>query len=192
MFRQASVIRASTISAVPGVLGLALLASCAAPADAGCAAAPACVEPAAARCDNCPPEAVELCVEGACVAKAADAVGISATMSIARAIDQDVQSVVRLIADARGPARALTCADAFDGAALNPALNILASGYVATSGGSHHPDVFFGRVPEGDVLVLALAVDGTVGKGGVVGTGCAAVSAAAPTVTVDVLSIAAP
>jgi hypothetical protein len=166
----------AAVLAVPLVLALVTAISGCPTDDGGCGGADECGALADAACDNCARLPAQLCVERACVARGDDAVDISADVSIDRHIT-----------NAAGLAFAVAVADrscddvgAFD--AFPPGLSTLAAGQKTLEGGTFHPDVQLGRVPEGDVLVLALATDAAGGDGAVVAHGCATASAAAPSV----------
>jgi hypothetical protein len=121
-----------------------------------------------AACDGCPAIAEELCVESTCVARADDVADVVTDISIDRNLDGVVDVTIAVI-DARGT----SCDDV---GTLTEAGNVLAGSRLDVSGGPFHPDIAFGTVPAGLVLVAADALNDA---GEVVGKGC---------VTVDVVS----
>lgn len=177
------------VALVPMLLMLALvpaLFGCPPPAGAeGCASPSECEEPEAPACERCPRVARSLCLEGGCVARPADAVDVTATIVLDRAIDQDVGGLVWALAAAD---RTCTDVGSFD---VFPAdLNVLAAGQKSLSGGAFHPDVPLARAPEGALLVLALATSAAAGEGEVLGAGCAEATATAPSLAVAQLDLA--
>ena len=153
-----------------------LLAAC----DDGAVDAGACDCPVvAAACEGCPAIADELCIEGACVARADDAADVVADISLDRTLDGVVDVTIAVI-DARGT----SCADV---GTLTDASNVLAGSRVDVSGGPFHPDIAFGAVPVGAVLVAADALNDA---GDVVGRGCVAVDVVSGSNDVGVLAVA--
>lgn len=140
------------------VLALASLIGCDPTATTGCTETCASRAPA---CDTCPALADEVCVDDACVALDARDARVSADVSIARDLD-GVVAVVIAVVDARG-------ADCASLPPLTEAAGVLAGTRVDVSGGPFHPDLAFGEVPGGAVLV---AGDGLDRDGAVVGRGC--------------------
>lgn len=138
---------------------------CAAAADCG-ATAPTCA--------GCPELPASLCEEGGCVARAADAVEVRADVSLHRDVAAGVRSFVHVLAAPTTAAGALTCAGAFEQGRVAAGVNVLAAGYKAVEGGSFHPAVNVGRVPEGEVFLLVVATDQNAGEGTVLATGCLA------------------
>lgn len=162
------------------------LAACPPPAGEGDCAGPAdCAEPEAPACEVCPPVARSLCLAGECEARPADAVDVTATLVLDRAIDQDVQGLAWAIAAADR-----TCADVGSFQAFPADLNALAAGQKTLSGGGFHPDVPLARAPAGPLLVLGLATSAPAGEGGVLGSGCAEADAAAPALAIPELALA--
>lgn len=159
----------------------AVLVACAAcpVAPQGECAAPADCAPAEdAPCDGCPPVAVELCRAGACVAPETPAVDVVADVNV----DRDAAAPARLV---HVVADGAPCAELLVDGALASSANVLAAGDKALSGGTFHPDVALGRVPEGPVSVVVLVDDAA---GARVAAGCAdGLQAAAPTLDVGVL-----
>lgn len=152
-----------------------LLAACDAPAvDSGCDCPV--VE---ATCDGCPAIAEELCVESACVARADDVAEVVADISIDRNLDGVVDVTIAVV-DARGT----SCDDV---GTLTEARNVLAGSRVDVSGGPFHPDINFGAVPAGAVLVAADALNDA---GDVVGRGCVVVDVVSGSNDVGVLAVA--
>lgn len=133
----------------------------------------------AAACDGCPTIADQLCIEAACVARADDVADVVADISIQRGLDGVVDVTIAVI-DARGT----TCADV---GTLTEARNVLAGSRVDVSGGPFHPDISFGVVPAGSVLVAADALNDA---GEVVGRGCVAVDVVSGSNDVGVLTVA--
>lgn len=167
------------------VLGALHGAGCS-PSDTGACSGPAdCAAPTAPACELCPPVAAELCLAGACTARAPDTVDVTATFLVDRAIEASVRGLAwALVAgdrscDAVGPLQAFP-----DG------LNALAAGQKTLTGGGFHPDLALGRVPEGPILLLALATDAPAARGAVLGSGCVAAEAGAPTLAMDRLDLA--
>ncbi len=174
------------VALVPAALAAVLaVAGCPAPGGGDCAAPADCAQPDDAPCGRCAPLATSLCLAGACEDRAADAVDVSATFSIDRHISPEPQGLAFAVA-----ARDRSCADLGSFAAFPANLNALASGQKTLSGGTFHPDVALGRVPEGDVLVLALATSGPAGGGDVVAHGCAEATAAQPSLAVPAMDLA--
>jgi hypothetical protein len=122
-------------------------------------------------CDRCAPLASALCDDGACVERAADAVDVSATVSI-EPRQLVVTSLVYAVVSKTTGLGELACADAVSASGFADELNVFATGYKALSGGSFHPDVSFGRSPEGDIAVVLLGTDGSGGGGDIIATGC--------------------
>jgi hypothetical protein len=132
-----------------------------------------------AACDGCPAIAEELCIEGACVVRTDDVAEVVADVSIDRNLDGVVDVTIAVI-DARGT----SCNDV---GTLTEARNVLAGSRVDVSGGPFHPDIAFGAVPVGAVLVAADALDEA---GDVVGRGCVAVDVVSGSNDVGVLAVA--
>lgn len=177
MVRPAS----SLLAVVVFVVGLAAVvgAACDPPPAQGCGTSCAVSVPACA--DGCPAIADELCVDDACVARGDDAVDLAINVNLGR----DLQGVIALslaIVDGRG-------ASCDDVGAASSAVNVLAGNRKEVSGGTFHPDLRVGLVPEGPVLVVVDALDAAFADTGVVvATGCVAVDAggSSDAVTVDV------
>lgn len=168
-----------------GLLALAAtalsLAAVACPADAGECQGPAdCATPDEAPCANCASPSAELCVEGACEARPDDAVDLSGTFLIARAVD-----------GVNGLAFAVTpdpeCR-ALDGA-FPAELNVLLSGQRTLTGGDLHPDVGLGRAPDGTLSLYALATAEVAGDGAVLAGGCVTFESAAPATSAPQLTL---
>lgn len=130
-------------------------------------------------CEGCPPVADTLCVDSACVDRAADDASVIADVSIARGLDGVVDVTIAVV-DARG----LGCAEL---GPLTEASNVLSGDRVDVTGGPFHPDIRFGTVPTGAVLVAA---DGLDVDGNVVGRGCVAVDVVAGDNDVGVVTVA--
>ena len=151
----------------------ASVSGCEAPVATGCE--PACATRAPA-CDTCPAIAEALCVEGACVDVGERDAAISADVSINRDLDGVVAVVIAVVAAA-------------DCAGLPPlaeADGILAGTRVDVSGGPFHPDLAFGEVPAGAVVIAA---DGLSADGTRLGHGCAIVDVVAGDNDAGVLSV---
>jgi hypothetical protein len=149
------------------------LSGCEAPPAAGCE--PACATRAPA-CDTCPAIAEALCVESACVDVGDRDATITADVSINRDLDGVVAVVIAVVA-------------ADDCAGLPPlagADGVLAGTRVDVSGGPFHPDLAFGEVPAGTVVVAA---DGLSADGALLGRGCAVVDVVAGDNDAGVLSV---
>ncbi len=159
-----------------GLVGL----SCAPPATPECTGPADCDAPAAAPCDSCPPLATTLCVNGACQPRGQDAVDVSVTVRIDRALDGVRGLVYAVLADT-------PCADAV---ALDATASALSSGQFSLSGGDVHPDLSFGRVPVGAVTVVAVATAQSAGQGARLGVGCVRATATGPALRVAELVIA--
>lgn len=177
---------ASLVSLVAGLVGGSGLLGCDPPAStSGCANACATDEPACA--DGCPSIATEVCADDACVAVAAGVVDLAITVNIDRELDRDVDGVDALaIAVVDVGSAGTSCADVGD---VADAAYVLAGNRFDVSGGTFHPDLRVGLVPEGQVLVAVDALTVAAGGAGVVvGSGCVAVDAAgsAGAVTVEV------
>lgn len=163
---------------VPGLfvvvaVGSALVA-CDPPTSPSCE--PACATRAPA-CDTCPTIAEALCVDGACVELGDKDASVLADVSIARDLDGVVAVIIAVVAT-----------DACEGlAALQSADDVVAGTRVDVSGGPFHPDLDFGLVPAGTVVVAA---DGLAADDAVVGRGCAVVELAAGDNDVGVLTVA--
>jgi hypothetical protein len=158
-----------------GVLLSALLglSACEAPPAAACE--PACATRAPA-CDTCPAIAEALCVENTCVDVGARDAAITADVSIARDLDGVVAVVIAVVAsDDCAALRALSGAD-----------GVLAGTRVDVSGGPFHPDLAFGEVPAGTVVVAA---DGLAADGALLGRGCVVVDVVAGDNDVGVLTV---
>jgi hypothetical protein len=149
------------------------LAACEAPVSTGCQ--PACPTRAPA-CDTCPAVAEALCVDATCVDVGARDAAITADVSIARDLDGVVAVVIAVVA-------------ADDCAALPQLVEaggVLAGTRVDVSGGPFHPDISFGEVPAGTVIVAA---DGLAADGTRLGRGCAIVDVVAGDNDVGVLAV---
>lgn len=149
------------------------LSACEAPVSTDCV--PACATRAPA-CDTCPVIAEALCVETTCVDVGARDAAITADVSINRDLDGVVAVVIAVVA-------------ADDCAALPQlveAEGVLAGTRVDVSGGPFHPDLGFGEVPAGTVLVAA---DGLAADGTRLGRGCAIVDVVAGDNDVGVLTV---
>lgn len=143
---------------------------------AACVSGADCLQPDPAPCSGCPSEHKEICVVGVCLARAADNTEFFADVNLDRSISQNVRSLVHVLVDPRmgESGRAFSCDDAFDGDRPGEALNVLAAGYKALSGGSYHPGVSLGRAPAGDVAILLLATSEAGGGGDVLAKSCVA------------------
>ncbi len=108
-----------------------------------------------------------------------DVAEVVADVSIDRNLDGVVDVTIAVI-DARGT----SCNDV---GTLTEARNVLAGSRVDVSGGPFHPDIAFGAVPVGAVLVAADALDEA---GDVVGRGCVAVDVVSGSNDVGVLAVA--
>jgi hypothetical protein len=156
-----------------GAIGVAFVA-CDRPTSPSCE--PAC-EVRAPACDTCPTIAEALCVEGACVELGEKDASVIADVSIARDLDGVVAVVIAVVAS-----------DSCDGlASLRSADDVLAGTRVDVSGGPFHPDLDFGLVPAGTVVVAA---DGLVADDTVVGRGCTVVELAPGANDVGVVTVA--
>ena len=136
-------------------------------------------------CDACPLLGEELCVEGACVARPADAIDVVATINLDRDIAGQVESVAYVIASTTSATGAFDCATAFANNVVSAAVAPYATGFKGLSGGSFHPDVSLGRAPDVAIAVLLLATDDVAGGGNVVATGCAAAFSSGDVINVD-------
>lgn len=169
---------------VLALFSVALLAGCP-PVDedqSECAGPADCAEPNPAPCDECAPLAVELCEDGACVARGDDAVDVSIATLL---IDRDVDGVngLRFAVVTKTP-----CAEALS---LGDDVNALASGQKTLTGGDLHQDVSLGRVPPGEVTVVVLGTMEPAGEGDVLARGCAAgLIAEAPALVVERIDLA--
>jgi hypothetical protein len=154
-----------------------------------------CTENDAPLCAGCPGAAAEVCAEGICQPLEPRSVDVSVSVNFAdRGLATSARSLVHVVADERGPEGKMTCADAFAendlSAPLSDQINVLAAADKSISGGSFHPDVHFGRVPPGPVLVLAWITDDTAGEGSVLAQGCAdTLLATGNSLVVDVLTL---
>ncbi len=152
------------------------------PAATGCAGG--CAENAPACNNGCPVIVDELCIEAACVARGDDVVDLAINVNLGRDLP-GVTALAIAVVDARGT----SCADV---GPAHAAANVLAGNRKEVSGGTFHPDLRVGLVPEGPVLVvvdaLDAAFDASASSRAVVATGCVAIDASgtAGTVTVDV------
>ena len=166
-----------TGSAVLLTLAAALGNACEVTADVnGCAEACATREPA---CPTCPAVADEICIDDLCTGRGDDVCDLAGDVNIDRNLD-GVTSLVVAVVDGR----TLQCADLGD---LRTQSDVLAGNALAVSGGSFHPDLSFGRVPEGAMLV---AVDALDTNDNVIATGCVTVDAAGASVDVGVVEVA--
>ncbi len=129
-------------------------------------------------CQGCPAVAQTLCIDSACLARGASDADVVADVSIARGLD-GVVAVTLAVLDGRGPG----CADV---GVLTVAGNVLSGDRVDVSGGTFHPDLSFGSVPAGAVLVAA---DGLDADGEVVGRGCVEVDVIAGANDVGVVTV---
>ena len=133
-------------------------------------------------CAGCPPLAQTLCVDATCVARAADVVDFSATISLDRSFAGDVASFTHTIIDGRG----LSCP--VDLARSD--INVLSTGFKSVSGGSFHPDVNIGRAPAGTFVVVVVATDANAGEGSVLGQGCIdGLSSTGDAISIDLISV---
>jgi hypothetical protein len=132
-----------------------------------------------AACDGCPAIAEQLCIDNTCVERADDVANVVADLSIDRTLDGVVDVTIAVL-DARG----ISCNDV---GTLSAAANVLAGSRVDVSGGPFHPDIAFGAVPAGAVLVAADALNEA---GDVVGRGCVAVDVVSGSNDVGVLAVA--
>jgi hypothetical protein len=151
----------------------AAMSACEAPPAAGCE--PACATRAPA-CATCPAIAEALCVEGACVDLDDRDAAINADVSISRDLDGVVAVIIAVVGGA-------------DCAGLPPlatADGVLAGTRVDVSGGPFHPDLAFGEVPAGTVVIAA---DGLAADGTLLGRGCAVVDVVAGANDAGVLSV---
>jgi hypothetical protein len=157
------------------LLLMIVASACSAPPASSCA----CTTEAPA-CDGCPAKATELCTPEGCVAVAAADVDVRATLSVARDFAADMRGFLLAVyaaEDGDGPRQ---CSDV--GAA---SANVL-DGTVITATGAFHPDIYLGRVPAGDILVYAEARDVENQR---LAAGCEAVTAAAPTTTIELIQL---
>lgn len=151
----------------------AAMSGCEAPPATGCEPACATRTPA---CDTCPAIAEALCVEGACVDVGDRDAAVSADVIISRDLDGVVAVVIAVVA-------------ADDCPSLPPlatAEGILSGTRVDVSGGPFHPDISFGEVPAGTVVVAA---DGLGADGVRLGRGCVVVDVVAGANDVGVLTV---
>jgi hypothetical protein len=166
--------RVVTALALIVTLGPAAATSgCEAPEATGCE--PACAKRPPA-CDTCPAIAEALCVEGTCVDVGNRDATVSADVSISRDLDGVVALVIAVVA-------------ADDCAGLPPlagADGVLAGTRVDVSGGPFHPDLAFGQVPAGTVVVAA---DGLSADDALLGRGCAVVDVIAGDNDAGVLTV---
>jgi hypothetical protein len=141
-------------------------------------------------CAGCPPLPEVLCLEGACATRPADAVDVRVDLNLDRTVAPQVRSVVHVVVDQVAAGGRFSCASAFEGDGLAPGANVLASGYKAVEGGTYHPGVNVGRVPEGEVAVVVLATDANAGRGEVLATGCVGeLAAAAPSLDAGLVQV---
>ena len=153
-------------------IALVLAAGCPAEkAPADCQAPADCADPEVAPCEKCAPIAKAVCVEGACSDVPAADTDVNATVNVDR--HTTVNGFVFAVAFADR-----SCTDVGSFTAFPADLNALQSGQKTFEGGTFHPDVPLGRVPAGDVLLLALGTDAAGGDGNVVAHGCVAGPAA--------------
>lgn len=169
--------RILTPSLLMTTLTTLMLAGCDGAVDAGACADP-CATTAPA-CDGCPAIAESLCVDGACVAVGDATADLVGDVSIARGLDGVIEVTIAVV-DARGT-------DCGSLPVLTDAVGVLAGGRVDVSGGPFHPDLAFGLVPAGAVLVAADGLDAT---GTVVGRGCIAVDATDGANDIGVVTVA--
>jgi hypothetical protein len=140
-------------------------------------------------CDGCPPLGDVLCLEGTCTERGGDAVDVTATVSI-EPRQLIVTSLVYALASMTTGTGPLTCGTAVSADGIADAVNVLATGYKALSGGSFHPDVGVGRSPEGDIALLLLGTDGAGGGGDIIATGCRAdLQATGTSLTIDLVTL---
>lgn len=153
---------------------LALVLSCATQPGPACAAADDCGEGREApACERCPTPTTAFCLEGTCRDRGVDEVDVQATFLIARSVE-----------GVNGLAWALAIEDrdcaSFEGGLFPVDLPVLAAGQKTLSGGDLHQDVQLARVPQGPMLLLALATSAAAGEGEVLAVGCAAAAAVPP------------
>ncbi len=173
--RWALLLLSSTLLGCPGEE-----VECVAATDCGGAEAP---------CAGCPEVPEALCRENVCEVRGDDATTIVANVNI-RPRSLDVASLVHVVADMTSASGPLTCDNAFDGERLSADVNVLAAGYKALSGGSYHPDVTVGRVPQQRVAVLLIGTDQNAGEGAVLAHGCETdLEATGETFTVDLIDL---
>ena len=151
------------------------LAGCDGAVDAG-----PCADPCATKapaCDGCPAIAETLCEDGACVAVGDATADLVGDVSIARGLDGVIEVTIAVV-------RGTDCASL---PVLTDAVGVLAGSRVDVSGGPFHPDLAFGLVPPGAVLVAADGLDAT---GTVVGRGCVAVEVSDGANDIGVVTVA--
>lgn len=156
---------------------------------AECRSAQDCAE-ATAPCAGCPAIGEQLCRDGVCAPRTADAVEVSGDVNIDRGVAPRVASFVHVLAadeTAEGP---FSCEAAFAGGRLVDAVNVLSAGFKAVSGGSFHEGVSFGRAPEVPVAVVVIATSENAGQGDALATGCLEpVLPVGPTLDVGLLQV---
>ncbi|MCP4502744.1 MAG: hypothetical protein GY822_22590 [Deltaproteobacteria bacterium] len=126
-------------------------------------------------CAGCPDEPDAHCRIGTCVDVEEGAENIVGDLNLDRDIAAQVVSVVHVLAHVDGADDVLSCENVWDdanAAHVAARVNVLASGYKSIAGGSNHPDITFGRVPTGQVVLLVVATDANAGEGNVVAKGC--------------------
>jgi hypothetical protein len=170
----------------------ALLASACAPE-----AAPDCVRPddcgsAQSVCPACSPVVTDFCLDGTCEAAPEElSVDVSVDISLDRGIADEVASFVHVVASPTSGDGPLDCATAFSSTGVAPTVNAFASGYKTNLGGSLHQDVTLGRVPEGDVVILVVAMTENAGAGDVLATGCeTGLTASGPSLDAGLVTVA--
>lgn len=163
--------------------GALCLTACEGPAG-GCQSADDCA-PTQSACDTCPGTGEQLCLDGVCEERPADAIDIEATFNIDRDVAGGVVSLLYVLADRTGANGAFDCASALEGDRVAAQVAAYSSGFKALSGGSFHPDVPLGRTPDVPLALVVLATDDDAGNGNVVATGCSANFVSGDVVDVD-------
>lgn len=157
----------------PIAFALVLSSGCA-PEVAECQRASDCGA-ATAVCAGCPDVPETHCRLGTCVDVEAASIDIVGDVNLHRDIASEVDSIVHILAHVDGADEALTCENVWDESQpghVAARVNVVSSGYKSLQGGSYHPDLNFGRAPEGSVALLVVATTSNAGEGNVVATGC--------------------
>lgn len=169
-------------------------AACLAPGDAGggCSRADECAPLLPAPCAGCPPVATQACMLGSCTERTPDARAVVADISIDRSIASQAVSLVHVVLASDGATGSVDCTGVFDEEGLAGDLNVWSAGYKSLSGGSFHPSLTLGRVPDGALALALWVTDGSGGSGEVLGRACfGPVTPASDPAELGVVSIAA-
>lgn len=175
--------RFASLVLVALALGSVSLTACEGPAG-GCQSADDCGATETA-CDTCPPTGDQLCLEGICEERPADAVDVQASFNLDRDIASDVVSLMYVLAARTDASGAFDCGTALDGDSVATGVAAYSSGFKALSGGSFHQDVSLGRTPDVPLAIVVLATDDDAGNGNIVATGCSASFESGEVIDVD-------